>query len=167
MLCDNRSVFRSATALAVMALLASACGGDTAPESESEAEPIGTGVLTVEAVSFDFEVTTCDLDGYESGGVEFDFDVAGIGSADGRTYHVFARRSYHPDTDFWIETIDLDYQDGDESLHSLHGFAATQSEPFIFVLGPTGVEVQEPVPFVSDLVEETPAGQGTITISCS
>ncbi len=164
------SAQRAVFLLLAAALVAAACGGSDVSESddsgESESEPVGTGVLTVTGVDYDFEVFTCDLDGYENEGVEYDFDVAGIGSKEGRTYHVFARRSYHPEDNFWIEVIDLDYQDGDEGLHALHGFSAAESEPFIFILGPVGVEAEDPVAFVSDLVDETPAGQGTIVINC-
>ncbi len=156
--------------LVLAALLAAACGGSDVSGSDgsdgSGLDPVGAGVLTVDGVDYGFEVFTCDLDGYENEGVEYDFDVAGIGSKEGRTYHVFARRSYHPEDNFWIEVIDLDYQDGDEGLHTLHGFSAAESEPFIFILGPVGVEAQDPVAFVSDFVDETPAGQGTIAINC-
>jgi len=156
--------------LLAAALLVAGCGGSDVSESDdsggSGSEPVGTGVLTVTGVDYDFEVFTCDLAGYENEGVEFDFDVAGIGSREGRTFHVFARRSYHPEDDWWIETIDLDYQDGEEGLHTLHGFSAAESEPFIFMLSPVVVEVEDPVAFVSDLVDETPAGQGTIVINC-
>ena len=62
--------------------------------------------------------------------------------------------------------IDLDYQDGDEGLHTLHGFSAAESEPFIFILSSVRVEADDPVAFVSDFVDETPAGQGTIVINC-
>ncbi len=129
-------------------------------------EPVGAGVLTVAAVDYDFDVFTCDLNGYENEGVEYDFDVAGIGSKDGRTYHVFARRSYHAEDNFWIEVIDLDYQDGNEGLHALHGFSATESEPFIFILSPVGVEAEDQVEFFSDFLDETPAGQGSIVVNC-
>ncbi len=156
--------------LVLAALLAAACGGSDVSGSDgsdgSGLDPVGAGVLTVDGVDYGFEVFACDLDGYENEGVEYDFDVAGIGSKEGRTYHVFARRSYHPEDNFWIEVIDLDYQDGDEGLHTLHGFSAAESEPFIFILGPVGVEAQDPVAFVSDFVDETPAGQGTIAINC-
>ena len=170
------------------ALVAGACAGSDVSESietseasestgssdvsepvvggDNGSQPIGTGVLTVGGVEHDFEVFTCDLDGYENEGVEFDFDVAGIGTKDGRTFHVFARRSYHSDDDWWIEVIDLDYQDGEEGLHTLHGFSAAESEPFIFMFTPLGLQVEDPVAFVSDLVAETPAGDGTIVVSC-
>ncbi len=157
--------------LLAAAVLAAACGGSDVSETDdsdgSGSEPVGTGVLAVAGVDYDFEVFTCDLDGYENQGVEYDFDVAGIGSKDGRTYHVFARRSYHPEDDFWIEVIDLDYQDGSgEGLHALHGFSAADSEPFIFILSPVGVEAEDPVTFFSDFLDEKPAGQGSIVINC-
>ena len=70
--------------LVVAALLAAACGGSDVSGSDdsdgSGLEPVGAGVLTVDGVDYDFEVFTCDLDGYENEGVEYDFDVAGIGS---------------------------------------------------------------------------------------
>ena len=153
----------------VIVFLAAACGGSEVSESddgEDGSAVVGTGVLTVAGVDYDFEVFTCDLVGYENAGVEFDFDVAGIGTNEAGTYHVFARRGYHADNDWWIETIDLDYQDGDDGLHALHGFSAAESEPYIFALSSDGVETEEPVAFVSDLVDETPAGEGSIAIAC-
>ena len=160
----------SVTRTLTSSTLVAACGGSDVSGSDDGAgsglDPLGAGILTVAGVDYDFEVFTCDLDGYENEGVEYDFDVAGIGSKEGRTYHVFARRSYHPEDNFWIEVIDLDYQDDDEGLHTLHGFSAAESEPFIFILSSAGVEAEDPVAFVSDFVDETPAGQGTIVINC-
>lgn len=155
--------------LLAVALLVAACSDSDQSESDTGAggtEAVGTGVLTVAGVDYDFEVFTCDLVGYENEGVEFDFDVAGIGGNEGGTYHVFARRSYHPDNDWWVEVIDLDYQNGDDGLHALHGFSAAEPEPFMFDLSSDEVAVEDPVAFVSDLVDETPAGQGTVAIAC-
>ena len=160
---------RAVWLLIAAALIAAACSGSEVSETdggEDGAEAVGTGVLTVAGVDYGFEVFTCDLVGYENEGVEFDFDVAGIGTNEAGTYHVFARRSYHPENDWWIEVIDLDYQNGDAGLHALHGFSAAEPEPLIFAVGSDGVEVEDPVAFVSDLVEETPAGEGTIAIAC-
>ncbi len=166
----RRSKWVAGSVAVTAAVLMSTCGGSDGVEANGQgaeqSESKGTGVLTVDGVDYGFDVLTCELDGYENEGVAFDFDVAGTGSSGGRSYNVFARRSYHADTDWWIEVIDLDYADGADGLHALHGFSAETSEPFIFDVGSSGVQVDGPVEFVSDLVDETPAGEGTIVVDC-
>lgn len=165
-----RRLATTAASVAVVALLATACGDDPADDAagaggvastlpSSAGAPTGSGSLLLDDVTYAFEADVCSLTPVNHQARDFEVYVHGSGENDGVEYEIEVTRTAVGQGNA-IETITFDRGDGQLA-------AATNST----TVSGTRLDVSSTV-LTGDLdfvatADDLPIGVGAVSIACS